>query len=167
MTNGAFDKLFGGPPRKPESQITQREMDLARSIQVITEEVMLKMARYVHRETGMKHLCLAGGVALNCVANGRVLREVPFADIWIQPAAGDAGGALGIALAIWHRYLGKPRTSPERAGTWRSANGDANDIAPYADGMRGSYLGPQASEAEIEAYLKRHNLPYKKYHRDE
>ncbi len=88
MTNGTFDKLFGGPPRKAESQITQREMDLARSIQVITEEVMLKMARYVHRETGMKHLCLAGGVALNCVANGRVLKEVPFENIWIQPAAG-------------------------------------------------------------------------------
>ena len=110
MTNGAFDKLFGGPPRKPESHIGQREMDLARSIQVITEEVMLKMARYVHRETQMKYLCLAGGVALNCVANGRVLKEVPFEDIWIQPAASDAGGALGIALAIWHRYLGKPRT---------------------------------------------------------
>jgi carbamoyltransferase len=101
MTNRAFDKLCGGPPRKPESRITQRELDLARSIQTITEEVMLKMAHHVYRETGMKRLCLAGGVALNCVANGRVLREIPFEDIWIQPAAGDAGGALGIGLAIW------------------------------------------------------------------
>lgn len=149
MTNGAFDKLFGGPPRKPESHIGQREMDLARSIQVITEEVMLKMARYVHRETQMKHLCLAGGVALNCVANGRVLKEVPFEDIWIQPAAGDAGGALGIAFAIWHRYLGKPR----------NVNG--------CDAMKGSYLGPRDSEDEIENYLRENNLIYTKYSRAE
>ena len=106
MTNRAFDRAFGGRPRPPESKITQREMDLARSIQVITEEAMLKMTRFVHKETGMKRLCMAGGVALNCVANGRILREGPFKDIWIQPAAGDAGGAVGIALAIWHRYLG-------------------------------------------------------------
>ena len=119
MTNRRFDKIFGGPPRRPESQVTQREMDLARSIQAITEEVMLKMANFAHRETGLRRLCMAGGVALNCVANGRLLREGPFEDIWIQPAAGDAGGALGIALAIWHRYLGNGRTSPERAGTWR------------------------------------------------
>ncbi len=124
-------------------------MDLARSIQVITEEVMLKMARYVHRETGLRHLCLAGGVALNCVANGRVLKEVPFEDIWIQPAAGDAGGSLGIALAIWHRYLGKPRTS----------NG--------ADAMKGSYLGPRDSEQEIESYLRENKLSYTKYSRAE
>ena len=149
MTNGAFDKLFGGPPRKPESQITQREMDLARSIQVITEEVMLKMARYVHRETRMKHLCLAGGVALNCVANGRVLQEVPFEDIWIQPAAGDAGGSLGVALAIWHRYLGKPRV----------VNGN--------DAMKGSYLGPRDSETEIEKYLDENRLAYTKYAREQ
>jgi carbamoyltransferase len=149
MTNGAFDNLFGGPPRKPESHIGQREMDLARSIQAITEEVMLKMARYVYRETQMKHLCLAGGVALNCVANGRVLKEVPFQDIWIQPAAGDAGGALGIALAIWHRYLGKPRT----------VNG--------FDTMKGSYLGPRDSDDEIENYLRENNLNYTKYSRAE
>jgi carbamoyltransferase len=149
MTNGAFDNLFGGPPRKPESQVTQREMDLARSIQVITEDVMLKMARYVHRETGMKNLCLAGGVALNCVANGRVLKEVPFEDVWIQPAAGDAGGSLGIALAIWHRYLGKPRT----------VNG--------CDAMKGSYLGPRDSEAEIENYLGELGLAYTKYSREQ
>ena len=149
MTNGAFDKIFGGPPRKPESQVNQREMDLARSIQVITEEVMLKMARYVHRETGMKNLCLAGGVALNCVANGRVLKEVPFADLWIQPAAGDAGGALGIALAIWHRYLGRPRTC------------DGGDT------MKGSYLGPRDSEEEIEKYLRENDLSYTRYSREE
>ena len=149
MTNGAFDKLFGGPPREPESTITQREMDLARSIQVITEEVMLKMARYIHKETGMKHLCLAGGVALNCVANGRVLREVPFEDLWIQPAAGDAGGSLGVALAIWHRYLDQPREASGR------------------DAMKGSYLGPRDSEAEIEAYLREQNVRYTKYSREQ
>ena len=175
MTNGAFDKLFGGPPRKPESLVTQREMDLARSIQVITEEVMLKMTRFAYQETGMKKLCMAGGVALNCVANGRVLREVPFEDIWIQPAAGDAGGALGIALAIWHRYLGNSRTSPEANGTWqsrRSSNGHArnngdNGLAAYADGMKGSYLGPRHTEAEIEKFLQSQRLPYKKYSQQE
>ena len=174
MTNTAFDKLFGGKPRKAESPITQREMDLARSIQVITEEVMLKMTQFAYKETGMKKLCLAGGVALNCVANGRVLREVPFEDIWIQPAAGDAGGALGIALAIWHRYLGNARLSPEKAGTWKparsnalSGNGDgtteANVLAAYADAMKGSYLGPGHSESEIETFLQSRGLPYKKY----
>src|SRR5262249_34004861 len=161
MTNSAFDRLFGGKPRRPESKITQREMDLARSIQVITEEAMLKMARFVHHETGMKRLCMAGGVALNCVANGRLLREGPFEDIWIQPAAGDAGGAVGIALAIWHRYLGKERLSPEKAGTWQAGNatGMLVDHVPdavrtiglplYADGMKGSYLGPQNTPQEI------------------
>ncbi|HET6854488.1 MAG TPA: carbamoyltransferase [Pyrinomonadaceae bacterium] len=149
MTNGAFDKLFGGPPRKPESEITQREMDLARSIQVITEEVMLKMAHYARRETQMNNLCLAGGVALNCVANGRVLKEVPFDDIWIQPAAGDAGGSLGVALAIWHRYLAKPRES----------SGE--------DRMKGSYLGPRDSEDEIEKYLRANNLAYTRHSREQ
>ena len=148
MTNGAFDKLFGGPPRTPESQITQREMDLARSIQVITEEVMLNMAHHVKRETGMKYLCLAGGVALNCVANGRVLKEVPFDDIWIQPAAGDAGGALGIALAIWYRYLQNPRRA-------------------CRDAMKGSYLGPRDKEEDIKHYLDSNNLPYTKYSREQ
>ena len=113
MTNNAFDRIFDSPPRRPESQITQREMDMAKSIQVITEEAMLKMAGHVHKLTGRKQLCMAGGVALNCVANGRLLREGPFDDIWIQPAAGDAGGALGVALAIWHRYLEKPRVNAE------------------------------------------------------
>jgi len=126
MTNGAFSKLFGGPPREPESKLTQKEMDLARSIQVITEEVMLKMAGFAHRETGLKKLCMAGGVALNCVANGRILREGPYEDLWIQPAAGDAGGAVGIALALWHRYLNKPRTSPEAAGKWQTVRSCRN-----------------------------------------
>jgi len=174
MTNRAFARLLGGAPRKPESQITQREMDLARSIQVITEEVMLKMTQYAYQETGLKKLCMAGGVALNCVANGRVLREVPFEDIWIQPAAGDAGGALGIALAIWHRYLGNPRSSPEKLGTWQSAspesigsNNGRKTLPAYADSMKGSYLGPKHTEDEIEKFLKSKQLPYRKYSREE
>jgi carbamoyltransferase len=168
MTNRAFDKLLGGAPREPESRLTQREMDLARSVQEITEEVVLKMARYVRRETGMKKLCMAGGVALNCVANGLLLREGLFDDIWIQPAAGDAGGAVGIALAIWHRYLGKPRISPESEGTWVSSQKSSNGVLlPYADGMKGAYLGPSNSEAEIEQYLKANNLPYTKYSRQD
>ncbi|MCI0390239.1 MAG: carbamoyltransferase [Acidobacteria bacterium] len=168
MTNRAFDKLLGGPPREPESKLTQREMDLARSIQEITEEVVLKMTRFIQRETGMKRLCLAGGVALNCVANGLVLREGLFDDIWIQPAAGDAGGAVGIALAIWHRYLGKERVSAESQGAWISSQVTANGVPlPYADAMKGSYLGPSNSEAEIEQYLKTNNYPYTKYSRQE
>ena len=162
MTNGAFDKIFGGPPRKPESKISQREMDLARSIQAITEEVLLKMAHYVHEVTGEKRLCMAGGVALNCVANGRLLKELPFEDIWIQPAAGDAGGALGIALAIWHRYLGNERSSPERMGQWQSRVSQ-NGSQKYSDQMKGSYLGPRHTEGEIEAFLKSRNAPYEKY----
>jgi carbamoyltransferase len=168
MTNRRFDKIFGGPPRKPESEVTQREMDLARSIQAITEEVMLKMAGYAHRETGMRKLCMAGGVALNCVANGRILRETPFEDLWIQPAAGDAGGAVGIALAAWHRYLGRPRTSPESTGAWRSPKGASDGgVPPYADGMKGSYLGPSSTEEEIEAFLGARGIPHKKYPREE
>src|SRR5262249_44492658 len=168
MTNRAFDKLLGSPPREPESKLTQREMDLARSVQEITEEAVLKMTRFVQRETGMKKLCLAGGVALNCVANGLVLREGLFDDIWIQPAAGDAGGAVGIALAIWHRYLGNPRVSPEMQGAWMSSRAPSNGVPPpYADGMKGSYLGPGYSEEEIEQYLKTNNYPYTKYSRQE
>ena len=110
MTNEAFHELFGGPPREPESKLTQKEMDLARSVQAVCEEVMLRMARTAHRETGLENLCLAGGVALNCVGNGRLLREGPFKHLWIQPAAGDAGGALGVAQLIWHRQLKQPRT---------------------------------------------------------
>jgi len=168
MTNAAFDKLFGGKPRRPESRITQREMDLARSIQAITEEVMLKMTTFAHNETGMKKLCLAGGVALNCVANGRVLREVPFEDVWIQPAAGDAGGSLGVALAIWHHYLGNARVSAERTGSWQSVRAVRNNGLPaYSDAMKGSYLGPRHSEVEIEQFLRSRQLPYKKYSRKE
>jgi len=140
MTNGRFDQLFGGPPRRPESEVTQREMDLARSVQEVTEEAMLRMARHAHRETGEKNLCLAGGVALNCVGNGRILREGPFERIWIQPAAGDAGGSLGAALSVWHQYLGNERRVEEvcRGGS---------------DGMRGAYLGPKFTDDEIEEFL--------------
>src|SRR5205823_12475953 len=136
MTNGAFDRLFGGPARVPESKLTQREMDLARSVQVVCEEIMLRMARTVHHETGMENLCLAGGVALNCVANGRLLREGPFERLWIQPAAGDAGGAVGVALAIEHKVLGHPRRP-----------------CSEGDGMKGSYLGPAFSDDEIARFL--------------
>jgi carbamoyltransferase len=154
MTGSKMERLLGGPARQPESKLTQREMDLARSIQEITEEVMLKMTAFAHKESGMRDLCLAGGVALNCVGNGRILREGPFDQIWIQPAAGDAGGALGVALCTWHRHLDKPRTSPEAAGTWeRPAKAEGTrqkaDVPKYADGMSGSYLGPKYSDAEI------------------
>src|ERR687893_2727448 len=116
MTNARFAALFGGPARRPESELTKREMDLARSVQDVTEEAMLRMARHVQRETGERNLCLAGGVALNCVGNGRVLREGPFENVWIQPAAGDAGGALGAALSVWYQYLGNERRVEEVRG---------------------------------------------------
>jgi carbamoyltransferase len=146
MTNDRFARLFGGVPRKPETKLTQREMDLARSIQEVTEEIMLRMSRHVHQETGMKYLVLAGGVALNCVGNGRILREGPFEDIWIQPAAGDAGGALGAALYTWYCYLGNKR----------QVRSDHRDF------QRGSYLGPVFSNAEIEKFLQAKNISYKK-----
>src|SRR5256885_13447510 len=136
MTNGAFDRLFGGPPRVPESKLTQREMDLARSVQVVCEDILLRMARTVHRETGAKNLCLAGGVALNCVGNGRLLPEGPFERLWIQPAAGDAGGALGVAQLIWHRYCKNARR-----------------LKPESDGMHGAYLGPEFAPEEIATFL--------------
>ncbi len=145
MTNGAFAELFDGPPRVPESKLTQREMDLARSVQEVCEEVMLRMARAVHKETGQDRLCLAGGVALNCVGNGRILREGPFKELWIQPAAGDAGGALGVAQLIWHRYRGAPRV-----------------VATGRDGMRGAYLGPSFSGEDIESYLQRQDAVYER-----
>ncbi|HVN81606.1 MAG TPA: carbamoyltransferase [Terriglobia bacterium] len=145
MTNHNFDALFGGPPRLPESPLTQREMDLARSIQDVTEDVMLKLARNLHKETLQENLCLAGGVALNCVGNGRILREGPFKRLWIQPAAGDAGGALGAALAAWHQLEQKPRRLPE--------NGDL---------MQGSFLGPSYSNEKIEAFLKQEGAPYQR-----
>jgi carbamoyltransferase len=153
MTGSALERLIGGPPRQPESMLTQREMDLARSIQEITEEVMLKMAGFAHRETGLRNLCLAGGVALNCVGNGRIQREGPFEQMWIQPAAGDAGGSVGVALALWHRYLDKPRVSPEAAGTWERPTGLHGRAPKYADGMSGSYLGPRFSEEDIGRFL--------------
>ena len=135
MTSSKFDELFDGPPRKPEAPITAREMDLAASIQEVTEEIMLRSARHVHAETGQRNLCLAGGVALNCVGNGRILREGPFDNVWIQPAAGDAGGALGAALFIWHQLLGNSRTP----------------IQP--DGQQGSLLGPRSSPDAIRIFL--------------
>ena len=167
MTGSKMETLLGGPARKPESLLTQREMDLARSIQEITEEAMLKMTAFAKRETGMRDLCLAGGVALNCVGNGRILREGTFDQMWIQPAAGDAGGALGVALSVWHKHLRKPRTSAEAAGAWerprkarvptvRQVPGVPTVPVPkFADGMNGSYLGPQFSEAEIAAAIEK------------
>jgi len=154
MTGAKMAGLLG-EPRRPESKLTQREMDLARSIQEITEEVMLKMAAFAHQETGMRDLCLAGGVALNCVGNGRILRESPFEQVFVQPAAGDAGGALGVALSIWHRHLDQPRVSAEGAGTWERATASATvrTTPKYADSMSGSFLGPRFSEAEIQAFV--------------
>lgn len=154
MTNGAFDRLFGGPPRKPETLLDQRHMDVARSIQEVCEEVMLRMARTAHRETGMRRLCLAGGVALNCVGNGRILREGPFEDLWIQPAAGDAGGALGVAQLVWHRHLESPRRVSSRNGS-------------PTDGMKAAYLGPEFPPEEIEAYLDSVGAEYERLEREE
>jgi len=142
MTSRKFERLFGGPPRRSDSPITQREMDMAASVQHITEQAMLGMARHVYAETGMKHLCLAGGVALNCVANGRLLREGPFDDIWIQPAAGDAGGALGVALFIWYQLL------------------DNRRHASKTDDQHGSLLGASYSDDEIGAFLETTNAKY-------
>jgi len=142
MTNDRFAKLFGGPPREAESPLTQREMDIARSIQVVTEEVVLKLAASVRSELDVDRLCLAGGVALNCVANGELLRANIYDDIWIQPAAGDAGGALGAALSVWYEYLGNERTASEQ------------------DRISGSYLGPVYSDSEIEEYLESINAKY-------
>jgi carbamoyltransferase len=150
MTSPKLARLFDGPPRAAEGEMTQREMDLARSVQVVTEEAVLRMARHAHAVTGLPNICLAGGVALNCVANGRLMREGPYRNLWIQPAAGDAGGALGAALLAWHRYLGKPRT----------ADG-------VHDAQRASYLGPGYTDAEIQAFLDRHALPYARLAREE
>ena len=158
MTGDSFAKIFGGPARQPESKLTQREMDLARSVQDITEEVMMKMARFAHKESGLPNLCLAGGVALNCVGNGKILRDGPFDEIWIQPAAGDAGGALGVALALWHRHLDQPRTSAEQTGAWVPASkvlAPSVSVRPYADAMQGSFLGPRPGEANVQAWLDR------------
>ncbi len=143
MTSSKFDAVFGGPPRQPETRLAQREMDLARSIQEVTEEVMLRLARTLHKETGSDNLCLAGGVALNCVGNGRILREGPFRGLWIQPAAGDAGGAIGAAMLATHRLEGRARKT-----------------SPPEDAMKGGYLGPAFSNDEIETFLKKSEAPY-------
>ena len=145
MTSRKLHDLFGGPPRKPESDLTQREMDIASSIQVVTEEIMMRIARMLHDRTGMKNLCLAGGVALNCVGNGRILREGPFENIWIQPAAGDAGGALGVALYIWHQLLGNERKA----------------VSP--DGQHGSLLGPRFSNGQIKSFLDGVGAKYRRF----
>jgi len=143
MTNSKFHKLFGGSPRKPESKLTQKEMDLARSVQEVTEEIVLKMSKYVRNKTGMKYLCLAGGVALNCVTNGKLLRSGLFDDIWIQPAAGDAGGAVGCALFTWYQYLNNQRKADKKS-----------------DFMQGAYLGPEFTNGSIESFLKKNKYSF-------
>ncbi len=145
MTNGKFDALFGGPPRQPETSLTQREMDLARSIQEVTEEIMLRLTKTLQHETGAANLCLAGGVALNCVGNGRILREGSFKELWIQPAAGDAGGAVGAALAAWHKVEEQPRHRNGRA-----------------DAMQGSFLGPSYSNEQVEWFLRKIGASYER-----
>ncbi len=144
MTNKKFDRLFGGPPRKPEGQLTQREMDIAASIQEVTEEVVLRLARTVQEEFEVDYLCMAGGVALNCVANGKLVRSGIFKDIWIQPAAGDAGGALGAALATWYQYHDQPRQPQAK------------------DSMQGSYLGPKFDPEEIQQHLDQVGAQYQR-----
>jgi carbamoyltransferase len=195
MTSAAFHDLFGGPPRVPETKLTQREMDLARSVQVVCEEVMMRMARTAHRATGLENLCLAGGVALNCVGNGHVLREGPFKRIWIQPAAGDAGAALGVAQLVWHRHLGKPRVLRRKAssaavpvyavaevaiGESDGTNGGTVAVAAppnrlttarsrgeYVDAMKGAYLGPEYPPEAIETFLTEIGARYTRLSRDE
>jgi len=149
MTNKRFHRLFGGPPRRPETEISQKEMDLAKSVQAVTEEIMLRTARHIYKVTGQKNLCLAGGVALNCVANGKLLRNSPFDNIWIQPSAGDAGGAVGAALRIWYKYLKNERK------------------VDVKDKQKGSFLGPAYPDDCIEDYLKKNSIPYKRLPQDE
>ncbi|TAN62349.1 hypothetical protein EPN16_01755 [bacterium] len=149
MINKKFERLFGHPSRGPEAKITQFHMDVARSVQDVTEEIILRICRHIRKVTGRNNLCLAGGVALNCVANGRILREKIFENIWVQPAAGDAGGALGAALFVWYKYLGNSRLTNGR------------------DTQKASYLGPEYSDEEIEAFLKKDNIPYRKLTLDE
>ena len=148
MTGRKFDRLFGGPPRRPEGPITEREMDLAASVQEVTEEIMLRSVEHLHGETGLKNLCLAGGVALNCVGNGRILREGPFERVWIQPAAGDAGGALGAALFLWHQLLGNER------------------VVHGSDSQRGSLLGPAYSSEEVREFLDGSGAVYRRMEDD-
>ncbi len=150
MTNSKFNKLFGGPPRKAESDLTQREMDLARSVQDVTELIMLRTAKHVKKITGKKNLCLAGGVALNCVGNGKILNEKIFDNIWIQPAAGDAGGALGAALFVWHQYLDNSR-----------------EVNSKTDSQQGSYLGQEFSKEEVRNFLNSKSIKYIEYSDEE
>ncbi len=145
MTNNRFNKLFGGKPRNAEAVLTQKDMDLACSVQAVIEEIVLRMAKHVYKITGEKYLCLAGGVGLNCVANGKLLKEGPFENIWIQPAAGDAGGALGAALFVWYQYLGNSRK-----------------VNQNRDSQSGSYLGPGYSDNKIEEFLKENSIPFRK-----
>ena len=140
MTNDKFHRLFGGPPRQPESELTQRDMDLAASVQAVTEEIMLRTANHVQQETGCRNLVMAGGVALNCVGNGKIRRESAFDQIWVQPAAGDAGGALGAALFVWHQLLERPRN------------------LQLPDAQKGSLLGPSFSDDEIQRFLDQQNV---------
>ena len=149
MTNERFAALFGGPARKPESDISEREMDIASSIQVVTEEIVMHMAKHLHKVTGEKYLCMAGGVALNCVANGKLLREGPFDDIWIQPAAGDAGGALGAAYMVWHTFHQKPREADDKH-----------------DAMQAALLGPKFDDDEVKTWLDAHGYPAQKVEGD-
>jgi carbamoyltransferase len=146
MTSEKFHNLFGGAPRKPESKLTQKEMDLARSVQEVTEEIVMKIARHVKKETEMNNLCLAGGVALNCVSNGKLLRSGIFDDIWIQPAAGDAGGAAGCALYTWYQYLGNQRDADNKS-----------------DFMQGMYLGPEFENGSIESFLKKNEYCFQAF----
>ena len=150
MTNKKFDTLFGGKPRSPETELTQRDMDLAASVQKVTEDIVVQLARDIAKDTGQRNLCLAGGVALNCVVNGILLREQVFDNIWIQPAAGDAGGALGAALCVWHLHLSESRK-----------------VSKERDGMRGSYLGPEFSNSEIEIHLTKCGANFHKMTEDE
>lgn len=149
MTNRKFGELFGGPVRKPEARLTQKEMDIAASLQEVTEEIMLRMSRYVRKLTGMKNLCLAGGVALNCVGNGKILKENIFEGLWVQPAAGDAGGALGVAMCIWYQVLGNKRQAKKE------------------DSMKGAYLGPRFTERNIHEFLEGRKISYRKLTNDE
>lgn len=150
MTNKKFNQLFGGSPRKPESELTQKEMDIAKSLQIVTEEILLKLVNYIYKITRQKYLCLAGGVALNCVANGRIMREGPFENIWIQPAAGDAGGALGAALLAWYHY----------------GDGQRN-IKSGEDSQKGTLLGPEYNSQEIKDFLNKNNIPYQQFNDEE
>ncbi len=150
MVNKKFENLFDGPPRKPEGKITQRDMDIARSIQEVTEEIILRIAKHIHSQTGQENLCLAGGVALNCVANSRLLKESPFKNIWVQPASGDSGGALGAALFVWYQYLG-----------------NAREVDGKRDLQQGSYLGPAFSNDQIKQYCEDHKIPFTKLNQNE